>query len=164
MIQLFVVTLILFQINVFVRGQNNNDGGFFPFAIDVKSGDEVLLNAVTSVDQLDVANGFVNNGFGSFKDNKFDEQTYPVTDYVIFQGLDDTSMFGTSIAMSDKYAVVGANGYGKYFYFLLISFSNKELLFKIPLMALFTSMAHQVVVGYFKPSFKVPILSIPTSA
>lgn len=94
-----------------VEGQTNN--GLFPFALDASNGQQVIENALATVNQVELTTSFTNSGFGVYQNNKFTEEVYPVTDYTIFQGLDSISMFGTSLAMSDSYAIVGANGFGK---------------------------------------------------
>ena len=37
---------------------------------------------------------------------------YDPEKYTRYQGLDHTSLFASSVTLSDKYAVVGSNGYG----------------------------------------------------
>ena len=37
---------------------------------------------------------------------------YDPEKYTRYQGLDHTSLFASSVTLSDKYAVIGSNGYG----------------------------------------------------
>ena len=42
----------------------------------------------------------------------FQELMYDPDKYTRYQGLDHTSLFASSVTLSDKYAVIGSNGYG----------------------------------------------------
>lgn len=42
----------------------------------------------------------------------FRELTYSPDRYTRYKGLDHTALFASSVTLSDKYAVIGSNGYG----------------------------------------------------
>ena len=107
---MFTVIWLSILLTKFVAQAQSN---FFPFALDTTNGAEILQNNLTPFDQETLSAEFVNSGLGAAESGHFLETMYPVQDYAVFQGLDDTSMFGTSVSMGSQYAVVGANGYGK---------------------------------------------------
>lgn len=86
---------------------------FFPFAIRASPSQDILRNSLTRYDQEALTLDFINSGVGTYSNVnlEFDEEIYPVEDYAIFHGLDDTSMFATSVSIDGQYAAVGANGY-----------------------------------------------------
>lgn len=51
---------------------------------------------------------------GLYADN-FASHFYPFSSYDMFEGLDYTSLFATSVAFGDGFALVGASGHSKSF-------------------------------------------------
>jgi hypothetical protein len=43
----------------------------------------------------------------------FQELMFAPERYTRYKGLDHTALFASSVTLSDKYAVIGSNGYGK---------------------------------------------------
>ena len=43
----------------------------------------------------------------------FAELTFRPEEYTRYQGLDNTALFSSSVTISEKYAVIGSNGYSK---------------------------------------------------
>jgi hypothetical protein len=104
-----ILSIIWYQLLAVCFGQTQRD--LFPFALDTFPSQEILQNKLTRADQEELLASFIGSGVGSFENSHFDEETYPIEDYAIFQGLDDTSMFATSVSISERFAIVGANGY-----------------------------------------------------
>lgn len=44
----------------------------------------------------------------------FADLTFRPEEYTRYQGLDHTALFASSVTLTNKYAVIGSNGYGKH--------------------------------------------------
>src|ERR1700733_6792908 len=98
---LILLSIIWQQLTFVCFGQSQND--FFPFALETLPSQEILQNSLTGSDQQALLASFIDSGVGSFVNAHFDEEVYPIEDYAIFQGLDDTSMFSTSISIGEQF-------------------------------------------------------------
>jgi hypothetical protein len=80
-------------------------------------------------------------------DDMFREMTYDVGSYTQYRGLDHTSLFASSVALSSKFAAIGANGYGTFYILsgLPSPWFSLFLFFTFPFIMLFQQMCLKVL-------------------
>lgn len=62
--------------------------------------------------EIHIADDSVETPSEYFGPDRISDYAFPVSAYTSKYGLDSSSLFGTSLSLTDNYAVIGSSGYG----------------------------------------------------